>query len=140
MTAKEYLLEMQLMKTKIEQLQEQKQMYLDRAVSITAPISPVKVQSSSVIDRMGDNTAKAMSIDERISENIILLWEKQDEVIKQIQGLHNGNYIQVLFKIYVQKKSVREAAREMKVSYRYVSELHKKALKAFEKMYSDVLY
>ena len=76
MTAKEYLLELQLMKIKIEQLQEQKQMYLERAVSITVPINPVKVQSSPVVDRMGDNAAMAAGIDAIIDEEIASLWKK----------------------------------------------------------------
>ena len=45
MTAKKYLSELQVINTKIEQLQEQRQMYLDMATSITAPVNPVKVQT-----------------------------------------------------------------------------------------------
>ncbi len=139
MTAKEYLLELQLMKIKIEQFQEQKQMYLERAVSITVPINPVKVQSSPVVDRMGDNAAMAAGIDAIIDEEIASLWKKQDEVIKQIQGMHNAKYMQLLFKVYVQFKSIKEAFAEMGMTYQYVRELHKKALAAFEEMYADVL-
>ena len=139
MTAKEYLLEMQFMKIKIEQLQEQKQMYLERAVSITAPINPMKVQSSPTVDRMGDNVVMAVGMDEINDEEIASLWKKQDEVIKQIQGIHNTHYIQLLFKVYVQFKSIRQAAAEMKMSYQYVRNVHKKALAAFEEMYADML-
>lgn len=90
MTAKGYLSEMQLMRTKIRLLQEQKQIYLDMSLSITAPINPVKVQSSPSVDRMGDNMAMAAGIDIKIEEEIASLWKKQDEVIKQIQGMHNA--------------------------------------------------
>lgn len=51
MTAKEYLSEIQLMKFDIEQLQEQKQVYMDMVTSITAPINPVKVQTTPKNDR-----------------------------------------------------------------------------------------
>ncbi|MCX4274135.1 MAG: DUF1492 domain-containing protein [Acetatifactor sp.] len=140
MTAREYLSELQLMKAKIGQLQERRQMYLDKATSITAALNPVKVQSSPVADRMGDNVARAADIDTRIDKELCSFWDKQDEVTKQIQGLHNVKYMQLLFKVYIQEKSIRQAAREMKMSYGYVMQLHKQALEAFEGMYADVLY
>lgn len=140
MTAREYLSELQLMKAKIEQLQERRQMYLDKATSITAALNPVKVQSSPVADRMGDNAARAADIDARIYKELCSFWDKQDEVTKQIQGLHNVKHMKLLFKVYIQEKSIRQAAREMKMSYGYVMDLHKKALAAFEEMYADVLY
>ena len=115
-------------------------MYLDKATSITAALNPVKVQSSPVADRMGDNVARAADIDTRIDKELCSFWDKQDEVTKQIQGLHNVKYMQLLFKVYIQEKSIRQAAREMKMSYGYVMQLHKQALEAFEGMYADVLY
>ena len=60
-------------------------------------------------------------------------------MIKQIQGMHNAKYMQLLFKVYVQFKSIKEAFAEMGMTYQYVRELHKKALAAFEEMYADVL-
>lgn len=140
MTAKEYLSGMQLMRTKIGQLQEQKRMYLDMATSITVPVDPVKVQTTPNTDRMGDKVAMAADVDARIEEEIASLWKKQDEVIKQIQGMHNAKYMQLLFKVYVQEKSIKEASAEMGMTYQYVRGLHKKALAAFEEMYADVLY
>ncbi len=139
MTAREYLSELQLMKTEIEQLQERKQMYLDKATSITVALDPVKVQSSPVADRMGDNVSRAADLDARIDRELCSFWDKQDEVTKQIQGIHNVKYMQLLFKVYIQEKSIRQAAGEMKMSYGYVMDLHKKALAAFEEKYVDVL-
>ena len=139
MTAREYLSGLQMMKAKIEQLQERKQMYLDKATSITAALNPVKVQTSPVADRMGDNVSKAADLDARIDRELCSFWDKQDEVIKQIQGLRNVKYMKLLFKVYIQEKSIRQAAREMGMSYGYVMDLHKKALAAFEEKYADVL-
>lgn len=139
MTAKEYLSELQLMKIKIGQLKEQKQMYLDMAMSITAPISTVKVQSSSTVDRMADNVAKAASMDSAIETEIESFWYRQHEIIKQIQSLNNVHYIRLLFKIYVQGKTIKEASDEMGMTYQYIRGLHKKALMAFEEMYADIL-
>ncbi len=139
MTAKEYLLGLRMMKVKIEQLQEQRQMYLEMAASITAPLNPVRVQTSRTIDRVGNNTCKAADLAAQIDEEVAALWDKQNEVVQQIQTLHDVNYIQVLFKVYVQFKSIRQAAIEMKKSYRYVMGLHKKALAEFEAVHADIL-
>lgn len=139
MTAKQYLSELQVMNTRIEQLQEQRQMYLEMATSITAPLNPVKVQTSRTVDRMGDNTSKAADLGKEIDEEINNLLYKQQEVVEQIQSLRNVDYIRVLFKVYVQLKTIKQASAEMGRSYNYVLDVHKKALKAFEEMYKDVL-
>lgn len=139
MTAKRYLSELQLMSAKIEQLQEQRQMYLEMATSITVPFNPVKVQTSRKVDRIGDNTSKAADLAKEIDEKIDDLWNRQQETIKMIQFLHNADYMRVLFKVYVQFKTVKQAAAEMNKSYSYTIELHKKALEAFETAHADKL-
>ena len=97
MTAKKYLSELQVINTKIEQLQEQRQMYLDMATSITAPVNPVKVQTNRISDLIGDKTSKAIDLGKKIDEEINNLWNKQQEVVKEIQSLHNVDYIRILF-------------------------------------------
>ena len=139
MTAKKYLSELQVINTKIEQLQEQRQMYLDMATSITAPVNPVKVQTNRISDLIGDKTSKAIDLGKKIDEEINNLWNKQQEVLKEIQSLHNVDYIRILFKVYVQFKTIKQASFEMKKSYSYTVELHKKALAAFEAAYSYIL-
>lgn len=139
MTAKRYLSELQLMSTKIEQLQEQRQMYLEMATSITVPFNPVKVQTSRKVDRIGDNTSKAADLGKRIDEEINILLNRQQETIKMIQSLHNADYMRVLFKVYVQFKSLKVTSQEMNKSYSYTIELHKKALAEFETVYADEL-
>lgn len=139
MTAKRYLSELQLMSAKIEQLQEQRQMYLEMATSITVPFNPVKVQTSRKVDRIGDNTSKAADLGKRIDEEINILLNRQQETIKMIQSLHNADYMRVLFKVYVQFKSLKVTSQEMNKSYSYTIELHKKALAEFETVYADKL-
>lgn len=139
MTAKEYLSGLAAMQVKIQQLQEQKQMYLDMATSITAPINPVKVQTSPTIDRMADAVTREVDMNTVIEAEIENLWNKQHEIVKGIQTLHNAKYIQVLYKVYVQGKSIRRASIDMQMSYPYVIEIHKKALAEFEKVFADML-
>lgn len=139
MTAKRYLSELQLIQMEIEQLQEEREMYLEMATSISVRLSPVKVQTSGSVDRIGDNTSKAADLARMLDKKVNKLMEKQQEITNMIRGLHDKNFIQVLYKVYVQFKTIKQAAVEMKRSYTYTLELHKKALAAFETVYADKL-
>lgn len=139
MTAKRYLSELQLIQMEIEQLQEEREMYLEMATSISVRLSPVKVQTSGSVDRIGDNTSKAADLAKTVDKKINKLMEKQQEITNMIRSLHDKNYIQVLYKVYVQFKSLRATAVEIHRSYTYTLELHKKALAAFETVYADKL-
>ena len=114
-------------------------MYMDMATSVNAPFNSVKVQTSRGVDRIGDNVSKADEMANEIDEKIDDLWNRQQETIKMIQFLHNADYMRVLFKVYVQFKTVKQAAAEMNKSYSYTIELHKKALEAFETAHADKL-
>lgn len=139
MTAKRYFSKLQLIQVEIEQLREEKEMYLEMATSISARLSPVKVQTSGSVDRIGENTSNAADLDRKIDDKIIKLMEKQLEIINMIRALHNADYIKVLYKVYVQFKSLKVTAAEMNRSYTYTLEVHKKALAEFETVYADKL-
>jgi hypothetical protein len=139
MTAKEYLSELQIFNTRVKQKEEQKQMLIDMAKSITAKIGLVKVQSSSSVDRMGDTVAKAADLEAEIDKEINVYWYKQHLVINKIQMLTDALQMQVLFKRYVQFKDLQTIASEIDRTYQYVLEVHKKALISFEKIHASML-
>lgn len=140
MNAKQHLSELQTIKIKIGQLQEQRQMYLDMATSITAPINQIKVQTSRMPDRLGNHVLKAADIEMKIDKEVNSLFFKQQEIIKKIQSLCNADYMQVLFKVYVQDKTIKQASQEMGRSYNFVLDAHKKALAEFDKKYYSFLH
>ena len=139
MTAKQYLSGLQLREIRMEQLREEWQDYLDMGMSITARTGPVKVQVSSPADRVGDAAAKAADIERRIDEEIADFYEYRHRITKEIQSLNDSDYIRILFKMYVQYKSLKVIAGEMGRSYSYVRETHNKALAEFENRYHDLL-
>lgn len=61
-------------RVKTQQLQEQKQRYLDVATSITTPINLVKVQSSLAVDRIEEALAKATDMDDNIEAKLKLFY------------------------------------------------------------------
>jgi len=139
MTAKEYLSELENHSTRLKQKEEQKQMLLAVATSVTQRMSSTKVQSNSPVDRVGDTASKLADLEAEIDRDITDFWYKQDLFINQIQMLSDAIQMQVLFKAYVQFKALKTVAHEIGRSYQYTRELHQKALVAFEKIHADIL-
>lgn len=81
-----------------------------------------------------------VDFNEQINREIDKFSDAKEQIIRQIRGLHNARYSQVLFKVYVQFKSLKVASSEMGMSYQYVRNLHKKALTRFEETYDDLHY
>lgn len=99
-----------------------------------------RVQTSPSGDGLCCQVTNYVAFNEQINQEIDRFVDARNKIIAEIRGLHNKNYIQVLFKIYVQFKTVKQASKEMKMSYPYVIELHKKALSEFEKTYKNLHY
>ncbi|MCD8042445.1 MAG: DUF1492 domain-containing protein [Tannerellaceae bacterium] len=138
MTAKEYLSELYAMETMLECQRERYRECIDCATSTTIPINQVKVQSSkSDNGRIEKYMTMAADIEQDINQAESDYYNYKYKLMKLIQGMHNTHYMQILFKVYIQFKSVYQASKEMDLSYSYVVALHKKALKAFEDMYAD---
>jgi DNA-directed RNA polymerase specialized sigma subunit len=138
-TAKEYLSRLQFMKNRINWLLEQRNIYLDKASSTTAPVNTMKVQSSRIDDKMGDNIAKAVDIQQQINEDVYSFLLEKHRVIDQIQTLNNVKYIHILFERYIQGKTLKNIAKDTGWSYQYIKQLHINALKKFEEIHGELL-
>lgn len=95
------------------------------------------------IDQDKERRSEATQTDkakEQISREIEKLTMSKNQVIHEIRQLHNADYNQILYKIYVENKTLKESAREMKRSYNYVLNVHKKALAAFEKAHKNLRF
>lgn len=140
MTAKEYLLELSEMQEDIQLEKELRQEYLDMATSISAPINEIRVQTSrsdnGKVERYGTLAADIAMKIEQDEQNY---HQHQYLIVNQIHALHNVYYIQILFKVYVKFRSIKQAADEMKMTYQYVRDLHKKALEEFGNVHADVI-
>lgn len=99
-----------------------------------------RVQTSLSGDRLCSDVSSYVVFDERITDEIHKFTEAKNQIISEIRGLHDKRYIQILFKVYVQFKSIRQASKEMKMSYRYTIQVHSQALKAFGETYTNLHY
>lgn len=99
-----------------------------------------RVQTSPVADKLCADVVRYTMFDQHINEEIDQFVDAKKQIIKEIRGLHDKNYIQILTKVYVQFKTVKDAAREMKRSYNYTVKLHNMALAEFEETYKNLTY
>lgn len=86
---------------------------------------------------VADNVIKSIEIGEEIEVLVYDYIQRKHDIIDQIQSLSEVNYIDVLFKIYVQGMDLKTAVKQMNKSYAYVKELHKRALIEFGKNYVE---
>lgn len=141
LSAKKYLGQLEVIDTKIQQrLEELEELKADVYHVGGVDYSREKVQALGKSDRLSKEVVRFMTLNDEINTEIDEFTEIKRQVIKQIQSLNESNYIKVLFKVYVQYKSLKITSYEMKMSYQYVRIIHKKALASFEVMYPDLHY
>ena len=140
LSAREYLGQLEELDIKINQdLERLEEMKTDACNPGGIDYSRDRVQTSISGDKLGGQVTRYVTFNEYINAEIDRFADAKEQIISEIRGLHNRNYIQLLFKVYVQFKTLKVAADEMKMSYQYIRNVHKKALAAFEEMYADML-
>ena len=140
LTAKQYLDQLWVIDTKINQKMEELADLMTAATSTGAiDYSKDRVQTSPQ-NAQENRICKYVDLDAEINKEIDEFVDIKHRVTKEIQELNVDYYIKILFKVYVQYKTVKDAANEIGLSYQYVRDLHKKALKAFEELHTDLHY
>lgn len=135
MKAKEYLRQVIILDTKINQrLQEADALYstiTGRALSYNRD----KVQTSvsrMIEEKMDRYNDLQREIDELIDEFVNV----KHRIINEIQSIEAGEYtsvyIQILYDRYVAMKSLKTIAERMRYDYYYFCKLHGRALKVFQ--------
>lgn len=141
LTAKKYLQQLEILDIQINQDIERSSEMRENAIGTNGiDYSRDRVQTSPVGDKLCKDVTNYVAHDSYVDTEIDRFVNAKEQIIKEIRGLHDKDYIQVLFKVYVQFKSLKVTAREMKRSYNYVLDIHKKALQAFEETYPNLTY
>ena len=141
LSAREYLGQLQELDTNINQDLERLDDMKTNACSTGAiDYSAERVQTSPSGDGLCRQVTNYVAFNEKINAEIDRFVDAKEQIISEIRGLRDKNYVQVLYKVYVQFKTVKQASKEMKKSYNYTVELHNKALAAFEETYKNLTY
>lgn len=141
LSAKQYLEQLEIIDVKIRQMEEELKSLRSDACSVSGvEYGREKVQSSRSNDPLGHAVTRYVALHDEIREGMNRFADIKHQVVKEIQSLNNANHIQVLFKVYVQYKSLKAASNEMGMSYQYVRKIHQSALDAFKNKYPDMRY
>ena len=136
MKVKEYLQEIQVMdiaiQQKTKQLEEMKRMY----TYLRGAQIGVGVKASGVSEGFTKASDKLLDLELELTRKIEEFQLMKNERIERIQSLSKPEYMEVLFKRYVEYKSFERVAYEMNYTLSYVFKLHGNAVKAFEKSFS----
>ena len=134
MKAKEYLQQLQRLDTMINQkIKELGDLRLMSQSVGGIDYSKERVQSSPSGDApFVKPICRIIDLEAEINAEIDRFVDEKHKIINQIQGLKNSDYISLLFKRYVEFKSLERICVEMNFSYDYIKHLHGYALKDFE--------
>ena len=138
MTAKECLMQVRNLESKMKILKEEIDTLREMVVSTGAIQQGERVLSSGTQDKMAETICK---INEKECEWNDLMREfalARANVIINIQKLNNPEYEQILYKRYCQSKKWEEIALEMNYTYQWVCKLHGRALLELDKVLNNL--
>lgn len=137
MSAKEYLRQLEVLNTKINQkIQEAEDLRLIAEGTGSLALNPNKVQTSIARDKLSETVCRYVDLEHKIDSMIDSFVDQKDMIINQIQSLQCGDntnkYINVLYKRYVEFKSLEKISVEMNYEYKWTCKIHGYALKEFD--------
>lgn len=139
MKAKDYLKQLELLDTKINQkLKQVSELRQMAQASGAIDYSKDRVQSSPNGDSLSNAVIRYVALEEEIVRQIDQFVDMKNVIINQIQGLKDVNHIKILFKRYVEFKRLEVIAVEMNYTYQYTRELHGYALAEFQRTYTNL--
>lgn len=129
---KEYLRQLRRLELCIEQRQEELNR-LRELIGCNAIDYGERVQTSPSADSIPNEVIRRAELEADISRKIERFLQLKHKIINEIQSLDNAVYVSILYKRYVEYKSLDEIAVEMNYSYRQVLRLHGMALQEFKR-------
>nr|DAT59970.1 MAG TPA: Protein of unknown function (DUF722) [Caudoviricetes sp.] len=129
-SAKAELLEVQKLCLKIYQLYREKESLLGITRNIK---SDERVQTSTGSGGLEATVLERDRIQKEIDKAMSLYISERQQIIDRIHRTDKEEYIQVLYKRYIEGKDFKEIKREMHYEVSYLRKLHVKALNAYIK-------
>lgn len=116
-------------KDRIEYLEE----YKENVNKLTVTVMDVPSYNKSIKDKMAERITMLMDFADELTKNIKEQEFKKKEILNQLDKLEQP-YQNILFKIYIQGKSLVQVSDELSYNYKYLSRIHMIALKKFEEL------
>lgn len=141
MKAKNYLKRLKRLDTIIRQKQQEiTDLRLTASSTGGFDYSKERVQSSPSGDApFVRPVLKIIELEQQINAEIDRYVEEKHKIINEIQGLQDTRYVEILFRRYVEFKSLETISVELNYTYQYARELHGYALQDFQRTYNTLL-
>lgn len=134
MTAKEYLRRIKTDDLRINQKIKEYDNLSKRSTSLgSMDYSAVRVQTSPDGQGFTKTIDKLVDLQREINEDIDRYYDNRQKKIREIQSLDRAEYIEILYRRYVEGQPLEVIAAEMGYSYHWACHIHGEALKEFEK-------
>lgn len=134
MKAKDYLRQLEDIDMKTKHLIEEIDTMKAMATSISAVSDGERVSSSMSGDKIPKLVAKYVDMENKINEQIDGYVDLRHKIIDEIHSMNNSLYMNILFKRYVEFKSLEEIAVDTGYSYIHIRRQHGYALLEFQKI------
>jgi hypothetical protein len=124
---KNYRYTQEWIKGRMEYIEEQKA----QVNKLTATLSDMPMGSKAVPHSMAEKLVKLMDCFNEILDKILIEQEKQQNILECLESIEQP-YGLILFKIYIEGKTLVKVADEMKYSYEWMKHMHGVALNKFD--------
>lgn len=134
MTGKEFLLQIRELSKIVRAYDEEYETLMARLTSITYRQKDINIMKSKE-DTFPETVEKMAEIKKLLIEKLREFSDlrlKAEDMIRQVEDYR---YQTVIIKFYFQAKTIEQVAVDMDISYRWVCDLKKDAVRVFEKIY-----
>ena len=133
MDTKQYLQQIErldkMIQNKLSEIYQLKTM----ACNVTVSNDSERVQTSSDKDRLGSTVAKIIDLEKETDRLVDSFIDLKKETMLIIRMIKSERHREILFKKYLEQKSLYEIAEELGMTDRGCKKAHKRALEEFEK-------
>lgn len=130
--AQEFLRQVRLCDIHINSLIEEKAQMEALAMKVTSTWGGERVSGSGNLDKLGDTAAKILDLERKIDRAVDNFVDKKAEVRSVIEQVKNLDHLELLLKVYIHYKTLKQVACEMNMSYRNACYIHGRALQTVE--------
>lgn len=104
--------------------------------SISAPLNPDKVQSSSPADKLGNLISKRIDFEKELAALVVNYANYKSECIGVLEEVRKDSHTlySVLHKHYIEYAKLIDIAADMGYSYQRIKELHREGLEKVQKI------
>ena len=138
LTAEKYLRQLEHMRVNLDMDEERLEHMRAKVYGASGfDYSRERVQTSSGKDQQSESVIRLMDFQKRVEEERERYERLEDTITDQIGSLSSPIGSKLLFKVYVQFKSIQHAACEIGVSQSYAYNIHTESLREFEDRYPE---